>query len=147
MQVLLWDKLSQAKLKSLERHRNSIRAVCIRQSLALSGSRDRTALLWDLETGQAIRELKHSIDVRSVYLNITADDYKDIYIWDIYTSPDKYQRRFLYCIESSQVLVTDTYVLSGERPVSGPSQDTMDQSTASTVSGESSSPATTPGSS
>ena len=103
--VLLWDKLSQAKLKSLERHRNSIRAVCLRHPLALSGSRDKTALLWDLETGQAIRELKHSIDVRSVYLNnkviITADDYKDIYIWDLESkTPDKYQRRRETCVRA-----------------------------------------------
>ena len=64
-------------------------------------------MLWDLETGQAIRELKHSIDVRSVFLNnkviITADDYKDIYIWDLESSsPEKYQRRFVY-IESQAV--------------------------------------------
>ena len=48
--------------------------------------------------GQAIRELKHSIDVRSVYLNnrviITTDDYKDIYIWDLEAAtPERYQRR------------------------------------------------------
>ena len=64
----------------------------------MSGSRDKTALLWDLEKGQAIRELKHSIDVRSVYLNnrviITTDDYKDIYIWDLEAAtPERYQRR------------------------------------------------------
>ena len=62
-------------------------------------------MLWDLETGQAIRELKHSIDVRSVYLNnkviITADDYKDIYIWDLESKPpDKYQRKLVLRVES-----------------------------------------------
>ena len=41
LQVLLWDKLSQTKLKSLERHKNSIKAVCIRYPLGISGSRNR----------------------------------------------------------------------------------------------------------
>eukprot|EP00090_Calanus_glacialis_P004077 TRINITY_DN13023_c0_g1_i1.p1 TRINITY_DN13023_c0_g1~~TRINITY_DN13023_c0_g1_i1.p1 ORF type:complete len:713 (+),score=103.45 TRINITY_DN13023_c0_g1_i1:114-2252(+) len=103
--VLLWDKRSQSKLKSLERHKNSIRSLCLRYPLAMSGSRDKTALLWDLEKGQAIRELKHSIDVRSVYLNnrviITTDDYKDIYIWDLEAAtPERYQRRKETCIRS-----------------------------------------------
>jgi len=103
--VLLWDKRSQKKLKSLERHKNSVRSVCLRYPHAISGSRDKTALLWDLQKGCAIRELKHSIDVRSVYLNnrviITADDYKDIYIWDLeHATPERYQRRKETCIRS-----------------------------------------------
>jgi len=103
--VLLWEKRTKSKVKSLERHKNSIRSLCLRHPLAISGSRDKTALLWDVEKGQAIRELKHSIDVRSVYLNnrviITTDDYKDIYIWDLEAAtPERYQRRKETCIRS-----------------------------------------------
>ena len=94
----MWDKLSKTKLKTLERHRNSIRTVCSRYPLGLSGSRDKTAVLWDLDKGVAIRELKHSVDVRSVFFNnriiITTDELKDIYIWDLELGPcDRYQRR------------------------------------------------------
>ena len=103
--VLLWDKHSGAKLATLERHRNSVRSLYLRYPLAISGSRDKTALLWDLEKGEAIRELKHSSDVRSVFLNnkviITTDDYKDIYIWELESpSSDKYQRKRETCIRS-----------------------------------------------
>ena len=103
--LLLWDKRSGAKLLSLERHRNRVRSLCLRYPLALSGSRDKTALLWDLEKGEAVRELKHSSDVRSVFLNnkviITTDDYKDIYIWELETGPpDRYQRKRETCIRS-----------------------------------------------
>ena len=51
LKVLMWDKRSQSKLKSLERHKNSIRSLCLRYPHAMSGSRDKTALLWDLEKG------------------------------------------------------------------------------------------------
>jgi len=51
----LWDKRCHEKVKTLERHKNSVRAVCLRHPLALSGSRDKTALLWDLNTGSAVR--------------------------------------------------------------------------------------------
>ena len=53
--LILWDKRSGERLKTLDRHRNSVRSVSMRQSLAISGSRDKTAVLWDLEHGTAIR--------------------------------------------------------------------------------------------
>ena len=60
---------------------------------------------WSINTNDsfATRELKHSLDVRSVYLNnkviITTDDLKDIYIWDLESGhPDRYQRRKDTCI-------------------------------------------------
>ena len=80
-------------------------AVDLRYPLALTGSRDKTALLWDLESGVAIRELKHSTDVRSVFLNnrilITTDELKDIYLWDLeIPCESNYQRQRNTCIRS-----------------------------------------------
>ena len=103
--LLRWNTRRGEKLATLDRHKNSIRCVSMRQRLAISGSRDKTAVLWDLDTKTPIRELKHSLDVRSVFLNnrviITADDLKDIYIWDLdSSSTGRYQRRKETCIRS-----------------------------------------------
>ena len=88
-QLAVWSKLTRAALFSLARHRNSVRAVALQRggSLAVSGSRDKTAIVWDLDTGTPVRELQHSADVKSVFLTkrliVTADELKDIYIWDL----------------------------------------------------------------
>ena len=58
-----------------------------------------------------VRELKHSTDVRTVFLNnkilVTTDELKDIYIWDLESSSDgaapsdsSYQRQRNTCIRS-----------------------------------------------
>ena len=132
MTCFFWkSSLSGTRLKILERHKNSVRvnlspwesdeklsvptvdqAVDLRYPLALTGSRDKTALLWDLESGVAIRELKHSTDVRSVFLNnrilITTDELKDIYLWDLeIPCESNYQRQRNTCIRS----LTGDYVL------------------------------------
>ena len=58
---------------------------------------------------QNFRELKHSTDVRTVFLNnkimVTTDDLKDIYLWDLETpssgsSDSSYQRQRNTCIRS-----------------------------------------------
>ena len=55
-------------------------------NIALSGSRDRTARLWNTESGALLRILTHSSDVRSVTFNshiiMTGDDYPDLFVWD-----------------------------------------------------------------
>ncbi|XP_023331508.1 F-box/WD repeat-containing protein 11 [Eurytemora carolleeae] len=67
--IYLWDKRREAKLKTLKRHKNAIRCLHLAYPLALSGSKDKTAILWDLDTDQSII--------------ITTDHYKDIYLWDL----------------------------------------------------------------
>ena len=56
-----------------------------------------------------VRELKHSTDVRTVFLNnkimVTTDDLKDIYLWDLElpsgdSSDSSYQRQRNTCIRS-----------------------------------------------
>ena len=58
---------------------------------------------------QYVRELKHSTDVRTVFLNnkimVTTDDLKDIYLWDLElpsgdSSDSSYQRQRNTCIRS-----------------------------------------------
>ena len=61
-----------------------------------------------IETYSIVRELKHSTDVRAVFLNnkilVTTDELKDIYLWDLETgasqSEASYQRQRNTCIRS-----------------------------------------------
>ena len=72
---------------TLTGHGNGIRCVYLKGRIGLSGSRDRTAKIWNLEDGTCIRSLPHSIDVRAVTMNstilMTGDDYPDVYMWDL----------------------------------------------------------------
>ena len=56
--LYLWDKVSCTKLKTLRRHKNAVRCVHLRYPRALSGSKDKTALLWDLEEGERVVSAK-----------------------------------------------------------------------------------------
>ena len=123
---------------------HSCQTVSLRYPLALTGSRDKSALLWDLERGVAIRwdihmsrsptsgssfnwtinlqnvrELKHSTDVRTVFMNnkilVTTDDLKDIYLWDLElpsggSSDSSYQRQRNTCIRSLTGLLVFVFI-------------------------------------
>ena len=91
--ILFWDLKSCEPPKQnfqpksiLKGHGNGIRCVYLNGDICISGSRDRTARLWNVQTGKLIRVLTHSSDVRSVTFNsdviITGDDYPDLFVWD-----------------------------------------------------------------
>ena len=67
-------------------HGNGIRCVYLYGDIGISGSRDRTARIWNVQSGKLLRVLQHSSDVRSVTFNshiiITGDDYPDLFVWD-----------------------------------------------------------------
>ena len=67
-------------------HGNGIRCVHLHGSIGISGSRDRTAKVWNVLSGKLLRTLIHSSDVRSVTFNsniiITGDEYPDLFVWD-----------------------------------------------------------------
>ena len=48
--------------------------------------RDNTAKLWNVSTGQCLRTITHTVDVRSVFFNsyaiFTGDEYTDLFMWD-----------------------------------------------------------------
>ena len=48
--------------------------------------RDNSAKLWDVSTGQCLRTITHTVDVRSVFFNsyaiFTGDEYTDLFMWD-----------------------------------------------------------------
>ena len=67
-------------------HGNGIRCVSLNGEVGISGSRDRTARVWNVISGKLLRVLTHSSDVRTVTFNsniiITGDDYPDLFVWD-----------------------------------------------------------------
>ena len=67
-------------------HGNGIRCVYLKGDIGISGARDRTARVWNVQSGKLLRVLTHSSDVRAVTFNsniiITGDDYPDLFVWD-----------------------------------------------------------------
>ena len=92
--VLLWDMKNcldkeTSKTPDLELlgHGNGVRCVFLKGQLGISGARDKTARIWNLENGRCLRILNHSTEVRSVTLNshviLTGDDYPDVFVWNL----------------------------------------------------------------
>ena len=61
--------------------------VAVEGRHAVSGSWDRTAVLWDIITGAALRVIKHEMQVRSVSLDsqriVTGDMEGFVFAWDL----------------------------------------------------------------
>ena len=80
------DKVELQPKTILTGHGNGIRCVYLKGDVGISGSRDRTARVWNVQSGKVLRVLNHSSDVRAVTFNsniiITGDDYPDLFVWD-----------------------------------------------------------------
>ena len=84
--VKLWDDKSEL-LKVFEGHQDSIRCVYLKGLFAISGSKDKTAKIWDTIHGLCLRTIYHSTEVRSVFFNkfavFTGDECTDLYLWKL----------------------------------------------------------------
>ncbi|HEY9825942.1 MAG TPA: DUF4468 domain-containing protein [Stenomitos sp.] len=93
------DLMSQpTKITGLEGHKNDIKAVTFTRdgSLLVTGSDDKSIMLWDLSKGKMTKELKgHADDILSVALSsngkllASGSDDKRVLIWDLETSAIK----------------------------------------------------------
>ena len=54
---------------SLSQHKLKVRCVAAEGRYAVSGSWDRSAVLWDLVTGSSLRTIKHEMQVRCVSMD------------------------------------------------------------------------------
>ena len=53
----------------LAQHKLKVRCVAAEGKYAVSGSWDRTAVLWDLVSGSSLRTIKHEMQVRCVSMD------------------------------------------------------------------------------
>ena len=110
-------------LRTLEGHVNWVHSVVLTADgrRAVSGSRDNTLKVWDLETGQLLRTLKgHADDVRLVTLTVdgrravSGSDDKTLKVWDLKTG------QLLRTLEGHTDVVRSVALTSdGRRAVSG----------------------------
>ena len=74
-------------LHRLEQHKLRVRCVAAQGRYAVSGSWDRTAVLWDLITGVSLRTIKHEMQVRCVAMDgqriVTGDMEGFVFAWDL----------------------------------------------------------------
>lgn len=66
--VRLWDYVERRLLRVMRGHSGIVVALTVTEHVVLSGSRDRTAIVWDKDTGERLRTLEgpHTADIRGV---------------------------------------------------------------------------------
>jgi WD40 repeat protein len=87
----LYDLASGGCVRAFKGHTDSVNSVCFSPGgkQALSGSDDRTAMLWDLESGEGVRTFWHPTTVWSVCFNpdgkqaLSASPDKIVKLWDL----------------------------------------------------------------
>ena len=96
-------------IKRYIRHKDSVNSVCFSsdEKKALSGSKDKTIKLWDIDTGQCIRTFNgHMDDVSSVCFSpdgksaLSGSSDKTLKLWNIISKPH-------YEMAQSKIITTE----------------------------------------
>ncbi|MBC8099482.1 MAG: WD40 repeat domain-containing protein, partial [Armatimonadetes bacterium] len=92
--VILWDAVTGENLRVLSDHTGYLWDVAFSPDglqLVTAGGPDRTARLWEVETGEVVAELEHPRDVQGAAWSfdgqyiLTGSADKNAYLWDVAT--------------------------------------------------------------